>query len=101
MDGRLTLDENIADIAGMACVLKLAGADNPKLDKLFRSYARLWRTRTSAEYGKLMLATDSHSPAEVRVNRVLANFDEFEKLYGVTEGDGMYLPPESKIDVWK
>lgn len=101
VNGQLTLDENLADLAGFSCVLNLAGADNPKLDKLFCSYAKMWREKATPEYEKLMLLTDEHSPAKVRVNRVLSNFDEFLDFYGVTENDGMYLPPESHIDIWK
>ncbi len=101
IDGKLTLDENLADLAGMSCILSLAGADNPNLDKLFTAYARVWRTKTTPEYDSLMLRTDEHSPSNVRVNRVLSNFDEFVKTYGIIEGDGMYLPEENRINIWE
>lgn len=101
IDGKLTLNENLADIAGMSCILSLAGNDNPKLDKLFEAYARVWRTKSTESYDRLMLRTDSHSPAKVRVNRVLSNFDEFIDTYNITEGDGMYLPEENRIRIWE
>ncbi len=101
IDGNRTLDENFADVSGMSCILSLAGADNPKLDALFRAYAKSWRTKTTKEYQKLILNTDSHSPASVRVNRVLSNFAEFEDFYGVADGDGMYIPDSNKINIWK
>lgn len=101
VNGRLTLDENLADIAAMSCVLGLAGKDNPRLGELFEAYARTWRTKTTAAYGKMLLKSDEHAPAKVRVNRVLSNFEEFQDLYGVIDGDGMYLPEESRIEFWK
>ena len=100
INGNLTLSENLADIAGMACVLDIAGKENPRLGELFSSYARAWRTKTSDSYLKLQLMTDSHAPDKVRVNRVLANFDVFADYYGMTEGDGMYIPPEERIRIW-
>lgn len=101
IDGNLTADENFADLAGMSCVLSLAGADNPKLELLFKSYAKAWRTKTTKEYDRIMLESDVHSPACVRVNRVLSNFDAFQNCYAVIEGDGMFLPDINKISIWK
>ncbi len=101
INGKQTLNENFADIAGMTCVISLAGADNPKLDLLFSSYAKAWRAKTTQEYDKLMLKTDVHSPASVRVNRVLSNFTEFQNCYGIIEGDGMFIPDAGRITIWK
>lgn len=101
INGKQTLNENFADIAGMTCVISLAGADNPKLDLLFSSYAKAWRAKTTEDYDKLMLNTDVHSPAPVRVNRVLSNFTEFQNCYGIIEGDGMFIPDANRITIWK
>lgn len=99
LDGELTLNENLADIAAMSCVLRLA--DSNKLDELFESYAKCWRTKRQDFYAEMMLENDEHSPAKVRVNRVLSNFEEFIDFYGVEVGDGMYLPERNRIDIWK
>lgn len=100
VNGELTLNENIADLAGMSCILSLAGANNPNLDKLFTTYAKIWRTKMTPEYQADMLEIDAHSPAKVRVNQVLSNFDEFYTCYGITESDGMYIPQEKRINIW-
>ncbi len=100
VNGKLTLNENLADLAGMACILDIAGKDNPRLLNLFENYAVCWRIRSTDEYKKGMLKVDSHSPDKVRVNRVLSNYDEFHGLFGVIEGDGMYLPEERRIKIW-
>ncbi len=101
VNGKLTLDENLADLAGMSCILSLAKGKSLNLGTLFENYARTWRIKATDEYEKLMLETDEHSPAKVRVNRVLGNFKEFESLYGITDGDGMYIPDADKINIWQ
>ena len=100
IDGQQTLGENIADIAGMACILDIAGEDNPRLGDLFTSYAIIWRMKADSSYIKMQLQADSHAPDAVRVNRVLSNFDIFENYYDIRMGDGMYLPSEERIQIW-
>ena len=85
----------------MTCIISLVGDDDIKLDKMFKNYAKTWRIKATDEYTKLMLKTDVHSPNKIRVNRVLSNYDEFKRLYGVVEGDGMYIPEERIISIWK
>ncbi len=101
VDGELTLDENLADLAGMSCILSLAGADNANFGILFENYARIWRVKTNEQYAEFLLNTDEHSPAKIRVNRVLSNFSEFTDFYDVIDGDGMFIPEEERINVWR
>ncbi len=100
VDGGLTLSENIADVGAMACILDIAGADNPNLDGLFRTYARTYRTVCTDEYGRMLLATDVHAPNSVRVNMVLSNFEEFLDLYRIQPGCGMYRDEEDRLSLW-
>lgn len=101
VNGERTANENIADISGMSCVISIAESKSLNLDKVFKSYAKMWRIKSTEEYDEYMLNTDTHSPNEVRVNRVLSNFKEFDDLYGVIDGDGMYLSDEQKINIWR
>ncbi|MBQ4145222.1 MAG: S-layer homology domain-containing protein, partial [Clostridia bacterium] len=73
INGSLTLSENLADIAGMACILDVAGEGNQRLDELFEGYATIWRMKAAENYVRMMLTTDTHSPDKIRVNRVLSN----------------------------
>ena len=100
VDGRLTLSENIADVGSMACVLDLAGTDNPNLKELFESYAISWRSKSTDDYKRLSLTTDVHAPDKVRTNMVLSNFETFLDFYGIKEGDGMYISAEDRISIW-
>jgi predicted metalloendopeptidase len=45
------------------------------------------------------LAIDPHSPPEFRAN-VVRNLDEFHGAFGVTEGDGMWLPDDQRVRIW-
>lgn len=43
---------------------------------------------------------DSHPLNYLRINVVLQHFDEFLNLYDIHEGDGMYLAPEDRVNIW-
>ena len=100
VDGSLTLSENIADVGAVACILDIAGADNPNLDELFKTYARTYRTVCTDEYAKMLLATDVHAPNRVRVNMVLSNFGEFLELYHMQPGCAMYRDEKDRLKLW-
>lgn len=100
LNGALTLSENLADLAGMSCLLDVVGTGNPRLEDLFIGYATIWRNKSTESYQSAMLQTDKHSPDKIRVNRVLSNFEIFQNFYDIQPGDGMYLPKEQQIQIW-
>ncbi|MBP5361440.1 MAG: M13 family metallopeptidase [Ruminococcus sp.] len=97
--GRKTLSENLADISGVQCALAIAGTqDKQKL--VFEHYADLWKELTLDSDAKDQISYDEHSPGPVRVNAVVACFDEFYEIYGVQEGDKLYVAPADRIKRW-
>jgi putative endopeptidase len=54
----------------------------------------------SPEVASYLLSIDEHSPNKIRVNFVLPQQDCFYDTFGVTESDGMYIPPEDRIRIW-
>ena len=97
--GKLTLGENLADISGVQCMLALAGSREEQ-KKFFESYAEYWKKLSLDTYAKGSLSTDVHAPSPVRVNAVVACFDEYYDIYDVTEGDPMYVAPEDRVRRW-
>ena len=99
VDGELTNGENYADLSGVECVTNLID-DKEELKKLFESYAKSWATLMVDSDGIKALELDEHSPAETRVNAVLASNKKFNEVYGLKEGDGMYVAPEERVSRW-
>lgn len=112
VNGEFTLTENIADLGGVNIAydaLQLYLKDHPNSTKayddtisklFFLSYARMWRQKSTPEYLKNSVKTDSHSPNFLRVNAILKNVDAFEKTFEVKEGDKMYKAPADRIKIW-
>ncbi|WP_182354229.1 M13 family metallopeptidase [Flaviflexus huanghaiensis] len=117
VNGALTIGENIGDLGGLTIGLKAyeialrrAGyeglADAPIIDgvtgvqRLFYSYARIWRSKSRDEMAIVLLSVDPHSPAEFRCNGVVKNLTSFHEAFDVKEGDELYLPPSERVAIW-
>ena len=110
VNGGLTVGENIGDLGGIgialaAYELSLEGREAPAVDgltgrqRVFLGWGQVWRTATRQEERIRRLAIDPHAPPELRAN-VVRNLTEFHEEFGVTEGDGMYLPESSRVRIW-
>ena len=105
VNGKLTLGENIADLGGVTLSLKtlerLVNTDlNNQTKCLFEQWAKVWRCNITDDHLKNQLLTDPHSPAELRVNGILCNLDEFYDIYNIMEGDKMYVNTELRSKIW-
>ena len=99
VNGKKTLGENLADLSGFQCVLAIAG-EKDKQKEVFESYAKSWEQLLVDSTAKNQLENDEHAPNIVRVNAVVACFDEFYEIYDVKEGDAMYVAPENRVRRW-
>ncbi len=111
INGKLTLGENIADLAGLriaydAYKLSLGGKPAPVIDGLsgdqrfFIAFAASWKEICRPETERHQLLTDVHSPAKFRVNGIVRNMDEWYAAFGVQPGDSLFLKPEDRVRVW-
>lgn len=111
VNGRLTLGENIGDLAGLAIsykayLISLDGKEPDVLDGLtgqqrfFASWAAGWRQVIRQEEAVRRLATDPHSPNEFRTNAIARNLDAFHEAFDVTGQDGMWMPPAERVSIW-
>lgn len=99
-NGLTTLSENIADLAGANCTIKLVGKSRSARDTYFRSYANLWASKMTAKTTHFYINYDNHSLKKVRVNAVVSLMDEFYETYNVKNTDAMYVAPKDRIKIW-
>ncbi len=112
VDGKFTLGENIGDLGGINAAydglqLYLKENGNPGLidgytpeQRLFISWATVWRGKIRDEALKNQVKTDPHSPAMYRAYVPLINLDTFVQAFNIKEGDGMYVSPEKRVKIW-
>ncbi|MGM9938054.1 MAG: M13-type metalloendopeptidase [Candidatus Ornithomonoglobus sp.] len=96
-----TLTENIADLGSISVITELASKkEDFDYKKMYENYAKVWMVVLTRETAQYLAAIDTHSPASVRVNRVLQSSDKFYEVYGITENDGMWVAPEDRARIW-
>ncbi|MFT4128398.1 MAG: M13-type metalloendopeptidase, partial [Gordonia sp. (in: high G+C Gram-positive bacteria)] len=111
VNGEFTIGENIGDLGGLSIALvayelATAGTEPPVIDgltgrqRVFFSWAQIWRTKTRDAEAIRRLSVDPHSPPEFRCNGVVRNIDAFYEAFGVTEGDALYLDPAERVRIW-
>lgn len=101
-DASKTVTEDIADLGGLSCVFGIMqrnGASDDEMRAAMERYAMMW-AQLANDNTYICLAADVHSEHKVRVNAGLASLDLFYALYGVEEGDNMYVAPEDRVRIW-
>ena len=107
INGKQTLSENIADLAGLAVAYdawraSLGGAESPVAEGLtgdqqfFVAYGHTWQSKERDETLRQQLLTDGHAPAHYRALTV-RNLDAWYAAFGVKEGDALYLKPADRV----
>jgi predicted metalloendopeptidase len=110
VNGKLTLGENIADVAGLAAAYdaykaSLGGKEAPVIDghsgdqRFFIAYAQAWATKMRDASLRNRIATDGHAPGQFRALTV-RNLDPWYQAFGVQPGQKLYLAPEKRVKIW-
>ena len=110
VNGKLTLGENIADVAGLAAALdayhlSLGGKPAPKVagltgdQQFFLSFGQSWRTKMREAALRQRLVGDGHAPPEYRADTV-RNLDAWYAAFDVKPGQKLYLAPKDRVRIW-
>jgi len=111
INGRLSLGENIADLAGLviayrAYQIALGGRPAPVLDGLtgaqrfYIAYAQSWRQTDREGRLRAALLSDPHSPPNYRVVGCIRNDDAWYAAFAIAPTDKYYLAPERRVRLW-
>jgi putative endopeptidase len=110
VNGKLTVSENIADVAGLAVAydayrLSLAGKEAKVVQGLtgdqqfFLSFAQSWREKAREPARRQRILTDSHAPDEYRAD-IVRNLDAWYAAFAVRPGQALFLAPRDRVRVW-
>ncbi|MDC0622756.1 M13 family metallopeptidase [Flavobacteriaceae bacterium] len=112
INGKFTLGENIGDLGGVLGAydglqihINENGTPDPidgfsAEERFFMSWATVWRTLIREDALRSQITTDPHSPGYNRATQPLKNVDAFYEVFGVKEGDNMYIAPENRVRIW-
>ena len=56
--------------------------------------------KATEQYLQYLLVNDVHSPAKLRANIQVRNFEEWYQAFDVNQNDQMYLPEDKRIIIW-
>jgi endothelin-converting enzyme/putative endopeptidase len=110
VNGKQTLGENIADVAGLSAAYdgyraSLAGKSAPKQDgfsgdqQFFIAFGQNWAAKAREATARQQVMTDPHAPAEFRADTV-RNIDAWYSAFEVQPGEKLYLAPEDRVRIW-
>jgi putative endopeptidase len=110
VNGKLTVSENIADVAGLAAAydayrLSVGEKEPAKVQgftgdqQFFLSFAQSWRQKLREAALRQRVIVDSHAPDEYRADTV-RNLDPWYAAFSVKPGEKLFLAPPDRVRIW-
>ena len=110
VNGRQTLGEDIADVAGIAAAYdgyraSLEGKPAPSQDgfsgdqQFFIAFGQNWGEKVRETMLRRQIATDEHAPAQYRAATV-RNIDAWYPAFDVKPGEKLYLVEKDRVRIW-
>ncbi len=110
VNGKQTLAENIADVAGIAAShdgykASLEGKAAPEQDgfsgdqQFFIAFGQNYASKSRDAALRQQVMVDPHSPAEYRADTV-RNIDAWYSSFDVKPGETLYLAPDQRVRIW-
>jgi putative endopeptidase len=110
LNGKQTLGENIADVAGISAAYdgyraSLAGKPAPVQDgfsgdqQFFLAFGQNWRSKEREAALREEVMTDVHAPDEFRADSV-RNLEAWYAAFDIQPGEKLYLAPADRVRIW-
>ncbi|MDR3748803.1 MAG: M13 family metallopeptidase [Acidobacteriota bacterium] len=110
LNGKQTLAENIADVAGISAAYdgyraSLTEKAAPVQDgfsgdqQFFIAFGQNYASKTRDAALRQQVMVDSHSPGQYRADEV-RNIDAWYAAFDVTPGQTLYLAPADRVRIW-
>ena len=106
VNGRLTRDENIADIAGLelarAALVAALPAGGAAADKdFYRGWAQVWAQQVTIDEAQRRSLQDVRAPGLWRSNGPIMQQGAFGSAYGCKAGTPMQPKPEQRVGIFR
>ncbi len=106
VNGRLTLERNLADLTGVELAWDAFLAAHPDADKaakqaFYLAWSQLWAQQLSPSAATERAAIDVHAPGLWRSNGPLANQPGFGEAFDCNPGQPMQRQEADRIGIWR
>jgi putative endopeptidase len=108
INGKQTLSENIADVAGISAAYDGYKASHQAAptdagfssdQQFFIAFGQNWGEKTREAALRQQVMTDPHSPGEYRAATV-RNIDAWYAAFDVKAGEKLFLSPQDRVRIW-